>query len=226
MNRAVIIMAKVPTLGTVKTRLQAILSPEKCTELSIAFLRDSINKAQTVCENLTVAFAPASQKKLLENIISPGVSLIEQKGENLGEKMSHAFDFVFNQESDSAVVMIGTDSPTFPAEYITEAFEALEKRAEIVLGKSKDGGFYLIGLRKLYTKLFDEIEWSTARVYRQITRNIDDLGIAKLKTVPENYDVDTPRDFLFMKDEILSDENLQKSAQESYRWLLKNKETI
>jgi rSAM/selenodomain-associated transferase 1 len=219
-------MAKVPTFGTVKTRLQAILSPEKCAELSIAFLRDSINKAKTVCENVTVAFAPASQKKLLENIISPEISLIEQKGENLGEKMFHAFEFVFNQESDSAIVMIGTDSPTFPACSITEAFKALEKDSEIVLGKSKDGGFYLIGLRKSDSRLFDEIEWSTERVYQQIKRNIDDLGIAKLKIVPEHYDVDTPDDFLFMKDEILGDENLQKSAQETYRWLLKNKETI
>jgi len=219
-------MAKVPIVGTVKTRLQSILSPEKCAALAAAFLQDTINKSQTICKNVILAYSPAGQSRLLENTVSSEIVLIEQKGINLGEKMSNAFEFVFNENSDSAVVMIGTDSPTFPADYIAQAFELLEKDSEIVLGKSKDGGFYLIGLRKPFPKLFDEIAWSTSLVFEQITRNIENLGINGLKQIPDHYDVDTPDDFLLMKAEILGDEGLQKSAENTYQWLVSNNQTI
>ncbi len=226
MNRTIIIMAKVPIVGTVKTRLQSILSPEKCAELAAAFLQDTINKAQTICKNVILAYSPAGRSRLLENIVSSEIVLIEQKGINLGEKMSNVFEFVLNENSDSAAVMIGTDSPTFPADYIAQAFELLEKDSEIVLGKSKDGGFYLIGLRKPFPKLFDEIEWSTSLVFEQITRNVENLEIKGLKQIPDHYDVDTPDDFLFMKAEILGDEGLQKSSENTYQWLVSNNETI
>ncbi len=219
-------MAKVPIVGTVKTRLQSILSPEKCAELAAAFLQDTINKAQTICKNVILAYSPAGQSRLLENTVSSEIVLIEQKGINLGEKMSNAFEFVFNENSDSAVIMIGTDSPTFPADYIAQAFDFLEKDSEIVLGKSKDGGFYLIGLRNPVPKLFDEIAWSTSLVFEQITRNIENLGINGLNQIPDHYDIDTPDDFLFMKAEILGDEALQKSAEKTYQWLVSNNEII
>jgi rSAM/selenodomain-associated transferase 1 len=213
-------MAKVPLAGTVKTRLHSMLSPEDCAALARAFLDDTIKKAETICKNIFLAYSPAGQSNLLEDLISPEISLIEQTGANLGEKMANAFEFAFRE--NAAVVMIGTDSPTFPAARLAEAFEALEKDSEIVLGKSTDGGFYLIGLRELLPKLFDRIEWSTPRVFEQITRNIKNSGIEKLKLLPEHYDVDTPPDFLMMKDEILGDEALQKLAAKTYRWLSAN----
>jgi uncharacterized protein len=220
MKRAIIIMAKVPLAGTVKTRLETILPPEKCSELAAAFLDDTIKKAKTVCKNIILAYSPAGQSNLLEDLISPEIGLTEQIGANLGERMFNAFEFAFAE--NSAVVMIGTDSPTFPAGYLAEGFEALEKDSEIVLGKSRDGGFYLIGLRNSIPKLFDEIAWSTPRVFEQITRNIKNLGIERLKLLPEHYDVDTPQDFQMMKDEIFGDETLQKLAAKTYAWLSAN----
>jgi uncharacterized protein len=215
-------MAKVPLIGTVKTRLQSVLSPEKCAGLAAAFLRDTIKKAQTVCKNVILAYSPAGQRGFLDYIVSPEIILVEQKGANLGEKMSNAFEFALTE--NSPVVMLGTDSPTFPAGYLEQAFEALENDSEIVLGKSTDGGFYLIGLRKPVPKLFERIEWSTPRVFEQITGNIKNLGIEKLKLVPAHYDVDTPDDFLRMKNEIFGDENARKLAGKTYEWLSANKE--
>src|SRR5215213_8810701 len=224
MKRAIIIMAKVPLAGTVKTRLETVLPPEKCSELAAAFLADSIKKAETVCKNIILAYSPAGQSNLLEDLISPEIGLTEQTGANLGEKMFNAFELAFAE--NSAVVMIGTDSPTFPAGYLAEAFAALEKDSEIVLGKSRDGGFYLIGLRNSIPNLFDEIAWSTPRVFEQMTRNIKKLGIERLKLMPEHYDVDTPDDFLMMKDEIFGNETLQKLAGKTYEWLSANTEII
>jgi rSAM/selenodomain-associated transferase 1 len=213
-------MAKVPTVGTVKTRLQSILSPEECAGLAAAFLYDAVIKTKLVCDNVILAYAPAGQKNLLENLIPSEIVLIQQAGENLGERMANAFEFAFCKYSP--VVMIGTDSPTFPAEYISDAFTALESDADIVLGKARDGGFYLIGLRAPIPNLFDEIAWSSPAVFEQLTRNIKDLGVTKLKLIPEHYDVDTPDDFSVMKAEILGDDKLQKTAEKTYRWLLEN----
>jgi rSAM/selenodomain-associated transferase 1 len=218
-------MAKVPLAGTVKTRLASILPPEKCAALAAAFLQDTIKKAETVCKNVILAYSPAGQRRILEDSVSSEISLAEQKGADLGERMRNAFEFAFRENSDAAV-MIGTDSPTFPADYLERAFEALEKGSEIVLGRSTDGGFYLIGLRRSVPKLFDRIAWSSPQVFAQITGNINGLGIENLKLVPEHYDVDTPADLLILKGEIFGDKNLQKTAERTYQWLLKNGATI
>ncbi|MGI8555302.1 MAG: TIGR04282 family arsenosugar biosynthesis glycosyltransferase [Pyrinomonadaceae bacterium] len=211
-------MAKVPRAGNVKTRLQPFLSPEKCRTLAEAFVLDAINKTQNVCDQLVIAFAPASEKNYFNN---DNLILIEQTGADLGAKMFNAFEFAFHKDSDANVVLVGTDSPTFPAEFIIQAFEKLETRAEIVLGESDDGGFYLIGLRNLIPKLFDKIEWSSPRVYRQITRNIDKLK-ADLQTIPAWYDVDNPNDLQRLREEILQNEKAQKTAPETFQWLLAN----
>jgi uncharacterized protein len=224
MKRAIIIMAKVPRPEAVKTRLHSILPPEKCAELAAAFLQDTVKKAQTVCKNIILAYSPAGQSRGFEKTVSPEIALIEQKGANLGEKMARAFESAFT--GNSPVVMIGTDSPTFPADYLLQAFEALEKDSEIVLGKSKDGGFYLIGLRRLVPEIFDRIAWSTPQVFEQITENIKSAGINNLKLLPEHYDVDTPDDFSVLKDELLGARNVQKIARETYRWLMANREII
>lgn len=223
MKRAIIIMAKIPTPGTVKTRLQSILSPEKCAELAEAFLLDTLKKSETICKNIILAYSPVSERRFQEEMFSPGIILIEQKGNNLGERITNAFDFAFRE--NSTVVMIGTDSPTFPARYIAQAFAALETQAEIVLGKSADGGFYMIGLRrKPLPEIFDGVEWSSSLVFEQILKNIKSAGIEKLKLIPEHYDVDTPEDFLMLKKEISGSENLQKLAEKTYRWLVSNRE--
>ncbi len=217
MKRAIIIMAKVPVSGTVKTRLQPFLSPDECAALAAAFLRDAENKAKTVCENTILAYSPASERAILENILQSENTFLEQTGADLGARMANAFEFAFAREKDSTVVMIGTDSPTFPAEFIKRAFEFLEKDADAVLGKSADGGFYLIGLRRFAPRLFDNIAWSVSTVYEQMTANLSRLKFDNLRLVPDWYDVDTPDDFLLLRGEIFKDEEAKKRAPQTYR---------
>lgn len=224
MKRAIIIMAKIPAAGAVKTRLHSILPPEKCAALAAAFLEDTLTKAATVCKNIILAYSPASERVIPENTLPGEIFLLEQKGANLGKRMANAFDFAFRE--NAAVVMIGTDSPTFPAEYLVEAFAALEKDSEIVLGKSTDGGFYLIGLRKRFPEIFARVEWSTPQVFTQITKNIENSGVENLYLLPAHYDVDEPEDFLMLKNELLADKNLQRLAGKTHRWLTENREII
>ena len=191
MKKVIIIMAKVPIAGTVKTRLQPFLSAEQSATLAECFLRDAVSKAKSLSNELIIAYTPVEKLDVLLAILSNKQIFIEQKGANLGDKMFHAFEFAFSQNSD-AVVMIGTDSPTFPAQFITQAFEMLPE-TDAVLGETADGGFYLIGLRKLKKEIFETIEWSSPKTFEQTARNIENLNL-KLSFLPNWYDVDTPDD--------------------------------
>ena len=222
MNRLIIIMTKVPRAGNVKTRLQPLLAPAECATLAEAFLADAIDKTRVVCHSLIAAFAPASESNYFARFDCENLVLTEQRGADLGERMANAFEFAFLENSDANVVMTGTDSPTFPVQFVERAFEFLETDADAVLGKSEDGGFYLIGLgRKNRRRLFENIEWSSPRVYEQITRNVEQLKI-NLKLVPVWYDVDTPEDLRRLRDEILIDKTVQKIAPQTFRWLTRN----
>ncbi|MGI9036312.1 MAG: TIGR04282 family arsenosugar biosynthesis glycosyltransferase [Pyrinomonadaceae bacterium] len=222
MKFTIIIMAKVPRAGNVKTRLQPFLSPEQCAALSEAFLEDAINKAQSPTNDLIIAFSPGAERDYFSKFEKNKFSLVAQKGENLGAKMFNAFQFAFAQDSDAAVVMIGADSPTFPTEFIERSFEFLETEADAVLGKSADGGFYLIGLKKLAPRLFDEIRWSLPSVFKEMRRNLKRAGINHVGLLPAHYDVDTPDDLRRLYAEITADKNLQARAPQTFKWLSAN----
>ena len=224
MTRTIIIMAKVPRAGNVKTRLQPFLSAEQCRALAEAFLFDAINKTRNVCDRLIIAFAPAREKNYFAHLIGENLTLIEQSGADLGEKMSDAFEFVFGLNPDAKAVMIGTDSPTFPPHFIERAFEALKSTPQTVLGKSADGGFYLIGLNKIVPRLFDRIEWSSPLVFEQIKRNIEKSNVVELKLIPNWYDVDNPNDLVNLREELLKNEHARKIAPHTYQWLIANAE--
>lgn len=223
MNRVIIIMAKVPRAGNVKTRLQPFLTPEECRTLSESFLSDAISKTKNLSKQMVIAFAPADEKGYFGKFAIENLILIEQKGADLGEKISNAFEAVFSLNSNASVLMIGTDSPTFPPKFIEETFTALESGADAVLGKSADGGFYLIGLRKNPSRLFERIEWSSPKVFEQMTRNINSLNL-NLKLIPEWKDVDTPDDLRRLHEEISGNARMQKDAAQTHRWLISNAE--
>lgn len=189
-------MTKVPFAGAVKTRLQPFLSAEQCATLAACFLRDTISKVKHLKNQLIIAYSPIEKRDVLLEILEDEQTLIEQKGKHLGERIIHAFEFAFSQNSDS-VVVIGTDSPTLPSEFITQAFENL-KESDAVLGATIDGGFYLIGLRKLKREIFEAVEWSSPQTFEQTTQNIEKLNL-KLARLPDWYDVDTPDDLEVLK---------------------------
>lgn len=220
MKRAIIIMAKVPLAGNVKTRLQNILSPEKCAKLAEAFLKDAVRKAKSTCENTIVAFFPPNEVEKLKYVLPDESNFIEQKGENLGDRMFNAFQFAFEKKTDS-VVMIGTDSPTFPFDYIEQAFEFLETNSDIVLGKTEDGGFYLIGLRVLRREVFENVAWSSPKTFEQVFENVQNLEL-HLRETPSWYDVDEESDLIQLKNEILHNENARRRAPNTLEWLKQN----
>lgn len=209
-------MTKVPRAGNVKTRLQSRLSPEQRAALSEAFLEDAINKARRAADELIIAFSPASERDYFTKFAENKITFVEQKGANLGEKMLNAFEFAFARNSD-AVVMIGTDSPTFPAKFIKQAFADL-RNADAILGKVEDGGFYLIGLRVLQREIFADVEWSSAETFNQTARNIKSVGY-RLSLAPLWFDVDLPNDLEKLRKNLLKN---PAAAPKTFEWIKEN----
>ena len=211
-------MAKVPVAGNVKTRLQPFLTSENCAELAECFLLDTVSKAKSLQKQLIIAYSPIEKLDELQNLVGNNQIFVGQTGENLGDKMFHAFQFAFSQNS-TAVVMIGTDSPNFPPDFIKRAFEHL-KTADAVLGETEDGGFYLIGLRRTLRKeIFENVEWSSPKTFRQTFRNIKNFGL-KLVLLPTWFDVDFPADLKRLRKDLSETPTI---APRTFDWLLKQK---
>ncbi len=216
---AVIVMLKAPRAGTVKTRLTTLLTEESAAALARCFALDTIAKAKSVAANVIVAYAPADARLELETLLPGNLHWIEQRGQDLGERLA-----AVTAETEAAnfapFVVIGTDSPTLPAAFISEALRALAaNECDVALGPADDGGYYLIGLRQFVPDLFQNIEWSTPLAYEQTARNATLLNQQILR-LPVWYDVDTPLELLRLRDELNADAKAQTCAPATHRWML------
>ncbi len=214
MKRAIIIMTKVPGHGNVKTRLHPFLTLDECRELAICLLKDTEKKISQFNVPTIIAFTPVNQKNELNCILQYRHTLIEQRGSELGEKMYHAFEFAFGQGYES-VVMIGTDSPTVPESEVSEAFEILGSSKGAVIGKTEDGGFYLIGFHSVRRELFEAVEWGSENAFRQTAANINRAGLS-LQYIRTWYDVDKPEDLLRLRADLETNPEL---APNTFEWL-------
>ncbi len=141
MNARLLVMAKAPIPGTVKTRLR--LEPEDAARLQAALTTDTVEKARSLGPT-TVAGAPKDRLDLLSRILPPDVRLIPQPEGDLGERMLSAATKLF-EESPEPVLILGTDAPTLPPQAILRATQALSTH-DLSIIPSYDGGYVLLGL--------------------------------------------------------------------------------
>lgn len=191
-DTAIVIMTKVPIPGQVKTRLGDLLTPVQCAELYRCFLLDTIDCALHFGGKVYAAFTPESGRRIMENLVPPEVSLFPQAGDNLGERMSNAARYVLGKGYKNCLV-IGADIPTLQPLHLERAAKLLEK-IELVLGPSRDGGYYLIGLKDSMPLLFENILWGTELVLAQTLDRAEKMGICVSK-LPVLNDVDYYSDF-------------------------------
>ena len=202
MCTSLIIFAKDPVPGKVKTRLTPYLTHTDAAELYKAFFADTISKTDRLeCEHVTIAYTPSNAESKFHTICGQSVNYIPQKGHNLGERMKNAFTHSFNKDLGRTVI-IGTDSPTLPVSYIRDAFDAL-KKVPVTVGPTFDGGYYLIGLSEQDYTILDEIDWSTSRVFSQTLTRIQAIN-RQFYVLPPWYDVDTSDDLEFLQSHILA----------------------
>ncbi len=189
------IMTKAPRAGEVKTRLVPPLTPAEAAELNRCFLRDLAMSISRACIESGArggaVYTPAEAGPTYEGILPSDFLLLPQRGGKFGERLFFAAEDLFRCGFES-VCLINSDSPTVPAACFTEAANALAKRGDrIAIGPSDDGGYYLIGLKQLHRRMFEEIDWSTDRVFAQAVERAAEIGVG-IKLLPRGYDVDDP----------------------------------
>ncbi|MEY2562680.1 MAG: uncharacterized protein QOH88_873 [Verrucomicrobiota bacterium] len=190
---ALAVMTKAPRAGKVKTRLTPPLTPEEAAALNICFLRDTcaaISSATGEGRARGIAvYTPVGEEAAYAGILPEDFELVPQRGDAFGERLSFATEDLLSLGFDS-VCLIDSDSPTVPQEAFGEAARVLsENENSVVLGPSDDGGYYLIGLNKLYRQLFENIDWSTERVLPQTIARAKEIGL-EVHLLSTWYDVD------------------------------------
>ncbi len=190
---ALAVMAKAPRPGKVKTRLSPPLTPDQASALNIRFIRDTTENIQQVTEASNsagvVAYTPVGDEAAFEGLLPPGFRLLGQRGDGFGERLAYACEDLFACEF-SAVCLIDSDSPTMPQDALLQAVERLSRAGDrMVLGGCEDGGYYLIGIKRLHHRLFQRIDWSTERVFEQTLQRAREIGL-QAELLPTWYDVD------------------------------------
>ncbi len=203
------IMTKVPRAGRVKTRLQPPLSADEAAALNICFLRDTaaaIDLAGTRGGNSVGVgvYTPIGEEAAYVAILPEGFLLIPQRCEDFGERLIAACDDLFAC-GFALVCLINSDSPTVLASSFHRAAELLRQPGErVVLGPSDDGGYYLIGLQRTRRELFQRIDWSTERVFKQTLDRAKEISLS-VELLPACFDIDDGATLRRLCDELLSD---------------------
>ncbi|RKU20892.1 glycosyltransferase [Candidatus Poribacteria bacterium] len=196
-----IVFAKNPTPNEVKTRLIPTLLPEQAATLYTAFLTDWCKTlAKLTNVDLVIAYTPPEAQRYLQALIGDDVIYTPQIGADLGERLTSAAQWAA-EHGYTKILLVGSDSPTLPISYISEAIRLLDSR-DTVVGPSTDGGYYLIGfsaaaLKTTVPHVFEEIAWSTADVFQQTVARMREAEVT-LGLLPPWYDIDTAEDLDFL----------------------------
>ncbi|MEL4306656.1 TIGR04282 family arsenosugar biosynthesis glycosyltransferase [Joostella sp. CR20] len=175
-TNVLLIFTRNPELGKVKTRLAKTIGDEKALSIYKFLLTHTANVTQKssakkvvyYSENITADdnWNPAHFEKKL------------QQGNDLGERMQHAFEESFASGACN-VIIIGSDLYDLTEKHIEKAFSKLEKH-DVVIGPAEDGGYYLLGLKKVDPEIFQQKNWGTDTVLRDTLENLKNLDVALL----------------------------------------------
>ncbi len=205
MKEALIIFAKAPLVGQVKTRLMGALTPEQATELYVCFLQDTFAMMEAVQMereqlSLVLCYTPADEIEAFEAADLDGCLLLAQRGQDMGERLANCCADLLSSGFHSLVIL-GADSPTVQPEVVYEAFEQLAQPSALVVGPATDGGYYLLGLNQLYPELFAQINWSSPDVLAQTQARAATLQLT-VSLLPAGLDIDTPADLESLQQQI------------------------
>lgn len=199
MKKALITFVKAPVPGKVKTRLQADISKARTVRIYKSFITEIAGRFSGLKGvDRFLGCAPSTEHPFLIEIADKyRMKTFNQRGNNLGKKIVNAFDDHF-QKGYSKIVLIGSDSPTIPKEYITMAFKELDKN-DLVIGPCCDGGMYLVGAKKrIDAGLFRNIPWDSSDVLNLIMKKIFRKKV-RFSLLPFWYDVDDIKGLEFLK---------------------------
>jgi uncharacterized protein len=197
---AIAIMAKAPTAGSVKTRLVPPLTAEQAAELYRALLLDQLQQLAGV-DNAEryLAYTPVNSEDSFRLLAGDHFRYLPQRGDDLGARMENLCADLFKLGHRNVIIM-GSDLPGLPLEFVSQSFVQLSKTAgHMVLGPSRDGGYYLIGMNHPTPEVFANMTWSHDRVLADTIARIECLGVP-YSLLPAWFDLDRAEDLEYLRD--------------------------
>lgn len=194
-SSALIVFAKEPSPGDVKTRLTegGEVSEGEACRLYEAFLDDALKQYAAFAASdadLAVRLYWSGDLDAARQRAPEEMSVHGQLGDDLGERMNAAFRETLDEGANRAVI-IGTDHPSLPSSRLQEAFDSLDEPGRVVIGPSTDGGYYLLGMHGHVPEVFEDMTYSHSHVFHNTVRRAAHTE-GEVVILPEWYDVDTP----------------------------------
>lgn len=187
----ILVFAKAPVAGQVKTRLQPQLTPMQSAVIHRALVTHCLGTV-TRCNAATVELWCGSKHQWWDQLATEyPIDIYFQRGADLGERMSIAADEALLRAN--CIIIVGTDCPFITVEYLQDAVAALKNGSDVVLGPAEDGGYVLIGLNKKLPVLFDNICWGSDQVFKQTLDRLQCNNIAWTQ-LHMLTDIDRPQD--------------------------------
>jgi rSAM/selenodomain-associated transferase 1 len=198
-NSHLIIFTRYPDPGKTKTRLIPAIGSLKAAELQRKMTEKIAGEALKLLNkqgvDITVFHTGGTREEMAAWLGNPFNYLRQSRGD-IGNRMGDAFTRVFNSTTGS-IILVGSDIPELSSAILEQGFVSLEKH-DLVIGPSKDGGYYLIGMKskdapQLIQVLFNEIPWSTADVLKVSIQRLADAGYSH-SLLATLRDIDQPDD--------------------------------
>ena len=192
-RRVILVFVRAPLLGRVKTRLASALDENLVLGLYRRFILDLLEMVDGLGAPVILCHTPADAGSVFHRWLPHRYTMLPQEGAHLGLRMARAFEAVF-AEGFREAILIGSDSPDLPGDYVRKAFSDLPD-ADAVIGPSTDGGYYLIGFRSdtFCPALFDTVAWGTPQVLDE-TLAIANANHLRIKLLPPWLDIDDVAD--------------------------------
>jgi rSAM/selenodomain-associated transferase 1 len=192
-DRCLLFFVKYPETGKVKSRLASVIGNDLAAKLYRGLIMQMLSTLKTGDFPFYICFHPKNALKGLKEWLGNKHHYIPQKGKELGERMRNGFIEAFSM-GHKRVVLIGSDIPDLPLEFIERAFTSLATK-DVVIGPAYDGGYYLIGFkdRTFSPQIFEGIVWGTGNVFDETMQPLKKLG-QKVHVLPYQRDIDTVDD--------------------------------
>jgi len=193
-----VIMAKAPKAGMVKTRLAKCLSPPAATALYCCLLDDTMALAQSLSGVAVAIMCPASDVGDLARVAGDGIRVVSQTGEGLAAGLTSVFAHF--AVAGQRVIAFNSDSPHLPASVLQSSFEALAT-CDVVVGPTHDGGYYLVGAKATHSGLFKGDGMGTSNALDTLLERARSLGLTVHLGDPF-YDIDVASDLIRLDAEL------------------------
>ena len=212
-DRVLVIMAKAPRPGVVKTRLASSLSPEAATDFYCCLLEDTLALARSLGDVDVAIMCPESDVNELEQMAGNEVSVVAQKGEGLAAALTSVFAH-FARGHQRRMIAFNSDSPHLPRSVLEGAFDMLAAH-DVVVGPTHDGGYYLVGAKDSHPALFAHDGMGTSSALEKLLSRAGVLELSIGFAAPF-YDIDVADDLTRLAEELrLAPERAPRTA----RWL-------